>query len=204
VTPMKVALTGGIGSGKSTVAALFAKLAAVLVLDLDQLGRDIAAPNTIGLQRLMDTFGHAFLQSDGTLNRAALAQHCFATASETAKLNAIMHPLIEQAENDWVRLQQSPYVIIEASVLLESGGDSRMDYVVVVLADEALRYQRVMARADRSAGDFYAIVERQCNDDKRRLAADFIIKNTHSLDTLKGLVAEAHQYILKQIKSRGG
>ena len=188
---LRIGLTGGIGSGKSTVAAMFAGLG-IAVLDLDQVGRDVVLPGSEGLQQLVSCFGLTILTADGTLNRSALAQHCFADAAETAKLNAIMHPLIQQAEDRWFEQQHAAYAIIEASVLLESGGASRMDSVLVVLADEALRCERVLARGDRNRQEFKAIVARQCDDKKRRAMADFVIENTSNSSALEKKVRAIH------------
>ncbi len=185
----RIGLTGGIGSGKSTVAAMFAKLG-VPVLDLDQVGHAVVQPGSDGLNQLLTSFGCDILNADASLNRKALAQHCFSDAKQTAKLNAIMHPLIRQAEQAWLQQQQGEYAIIEASVLLESGGAQRMDAVIVVLADLALRRQRVLVRGDRSPDEFDAIVDRQVSDAERREAGDFVIVNTGSLETL-------HQQVLK-------
>jgi len=187
----RVGLTGGIGSGKSTVAAMFAELG-IPVLDLDQVGHAVVSPGTDGLQQLVKTFGREILNPDASLNRKALANHCFSDAENTAKLNAITHPLIRQAEQVWLQQQQGSYAIIEASVLLESGGAERMDAVIVVLADVALRRQRVLRRGDRSADEFEAIVNRQCSDEERREAANFVIVNTGNLDDLRRQVLNIH------------
>ncbi len=199
----KVGLTGGIGSGKSTVAAMFAELADIPVLDLDRLGRDVVEPGSVGLRSLIDTFGDRFLQADGRLNRSALAEHCFSDADETARLNAIMHPLIQQAEATWLAAQSStaPYAMVEASVLLESGGAARMDTVLVVLADEALRRERVVARGDRDRQQFEAIVARQCSDAERRKSADLMIENNNDLNALRLSVLKSHELLLRRFKS---
>jgi len=197
----KVGLTGGIGSGKSTVASMFAALA-VPVLDLDQVGRDVVAPGSMGLQQLIDTFGVSIVDSEGLLNRSALARHCFADAHETDKLNAIMHPLIWQAEKRWLEQQDAAYAVIEASVLLESGGAGRMDIVLVVLADEQLRCDRVLLRGDRNRQQFGAIIARQCSDAERRKSADMIIENNNDFDALKLQVLETHELLLKASKEK--
>jgi len=189
--PRRIGLTGGIGSGKSTVAAMFTGLG-VAVLDLDRVGHDVVAPGSAGLNRLLEAFGNDILNQGGELNRKLLAQRCFSDAEQTRKLNDIMHPLIWQFEESWLQQQQGDYVLIEASVLLESGGADRMDAVIAVLADVALRRQRVLTRGDRSASEFNAIVNRQVSDAARDKAADFIITNTGSLAALQKRVLEIH------------
>ncbi len=187
----RIGLTGGIGSGKSTVAAMFAELG-VPVLDLDKVGHGLVLPGTSGLQQLVETFGDGILNQDASLNRRKLAQRCFSDAGQTRKLNAIMHPLIWQAEATWLQQQQSGYAMIEASVLLESGGAERMDAVVVVLADVELRRRRVLARGGRSESEFNVIVERQVSDATRREAADFIITNNESMAAVQQQVLKTH------------
>ncbi len=196
----RVGLTGGIGSGKSSVANIFAGLG-VPVLDLDQVGRDLLASGSDGLHQLTAAFGTAILNADGSLNRAHLAHHCFADAAETSKLNNIMHPLIRQAEDEWLKLQQGCYAIIEASVLLESGGESRMDKVVVVLADMELRRSRVLARGDRNSDQFDAIIARQCTDNTRHKYSNLTILNNSNFNVLQKKVLETHKLILEQLNN---
>ncbi|MDQ6997597.1 MAG: dephospho-CoA kinase [Mariprofundus sp.] len=196
----KVGLTGGIGSGKSTVAKIFAGMG-VPVLDLDQVGRDVVAVGSTGLEQLTKAFGDAILNTDGSLNRAALAEHCFAKATETTRLNSIMHPLIREQEDVWLQQQHGSYAIIEASVLLESGGASRMDAVLVVMTDLALRRARVLTRGDRNSTQFDAIVARQCSDEQRRESADYIILNDDNFESLREKVIETHTFISKQFKA---
>jgi dephospho-CoA kinase len=184
VKPHLIGLTGGIGSGKSTVAAMFSELG-VPVLDLDQVGRQLATTDDECLGRLVSAFGKKILQADGSLDRKTLAMHCFSDADETARLNAIMHPLIWRQEEEWLSQQQSEYVIIEASVLLESGGAKRMHAVIVILADETIRLQRVLARGHQNEMEFRSIQARQCDDNMRMQMADHVIKNNGSLQKLQ-------------------
>jgi dephospho-CoA kinase len=189
--PKRIGLTGGIGSGKSTVAAMFACLGAP-VLDLDQLGRRLVTDDAECLQQLVCVFGETILHPDGTLNRKALARLAFADARQTARLNAVMHPLIRQGEEAWLNRQQADYVIIEASVLIESGGAGRMDAVIAVLAREDIRLQRVVARGHQDEEEFQAIVARQCSDRQRRRIASYIIENNGGRKALQGRVCNIH------------
>lgn len=194
--PRCIGLTGGIGSGKSTVAGMFAALA-VPILDLDSVGRELLLPGSEAMQQVADVFGAGFILADGSLDRQALAAHCFADSRRTDLLNGIMHPLIWRYEQQWLEQQSAPYVLIEASVLLESGTHQRMHAVVVVLADEQLRLQRVLARGDRNRQQFNDIVSRQCSDKKRRDAADYLIMNNASLALLEEQVKAVHQQLLQ-------
>ncbi len=194
----RIGLTGGIGSGKSTVAAMFAELG-VPVLDLDKVGHAVLEPGSTGLQQLVEAFGGDILNPDASLNRKELAQRCFSHAEQTKKLNTIMHPLIWQAETAWLQQQQGDYALIEASVLLESGGVERMDAVIVVLADVGLRRQRVLARGGRNEAEFNAIVKRQVSDTERREAADYVIDNTGSLAALQQQVLTTHHTLCNHL-----
>ncbi len=190
----RVGLTGGIGSGKSTLACMLAKLG-VPVLDLDALGRELHKESDCRAA-LLEAFGEGVLDASGAVDRAALGRLCFSDAEKTATLNNIMHPRIWQREEEWLAVQQAPYVLIEASVLIESGGASRMDAVVVVLADEARRRRRVMLQRGMDEKQFEAILARQCDDVERRAAADFIIENNSDLNTLQQSASGLHQQLL--------
>ncbi|OIO72134.1 MAG: dephospho-CoA kinase [Zetaproteobacteria bacterium CG1_02_53_45] len=194
----RIGLTGGIGSGKSTVATMFAELG-LPVLDLDKVGRELLAPGTVALQRVVQVFGDGFVLPDGSLDRRALAAHCFASAQATKELNGIMHPLIWQAEQQWLAGQSGELAIIEASVLLESGGAGRMDAVIVVMAEQPVRLQRVLARGLQDEHAFYAIIKRQCTDEQRREQADFLIDNNDSLQALRDQVDSLYAQLRKDL-----
>ncbi|GAV20867.1 dephospho-CoA kinase [Mariprofundus micogutta] len=188
----RIGLTGGIGSGKSTAASMFAEQG-IPVLDLDQVGRDLLAPGSAAVQQIQDAFGITFVLADGPTDRKALAAHCFADAAKTARLNAIMHPLIWQAEEQWLDRQQGEMAIIEASVLLESGGAGRMDAVIVVMAEERLRLQRVLRRGLQDEHQFHVILKRQCDDQQRVEQADYLINNNGSLSALRDQVVSLYE-----------
>jgi len=192
----RVGLTGGIGSGKSTLAGMLEKRG-VPVLDLDALGRELH--NDAGCRdALIGAFGDGILDAQGRVDRAELGRLCFADVDRMAVLNSIMHPRIWQREQQWVEARQAPYGLIEASVLIESGDISRMDAVVVVLADEDERRQRVMCRPGMDSARFDAIVQRQCSDAERRAAADYIIENNADLAVLEDSAAGLHRRLLER------
>ncbi|MDX8396107.1 MAG: dephospho-CoA kinase [Mariprofundaceae bacterium] len=193
----RVGLTGGIGSGKTTVAAMFATLD-VPVLDLDVVGKIITEPGQKGLSRIIEVFGKKIIFQDGRLNRAALAEYCFKNKQRTEELNAILHPLIWAYEANWLSQQDSPYVLIEASVLIESGGISRMDAIVVVSASLAVRKLRVLNRDSHEEKRFNNIVARQCDNQARLKAADYLLNNDHHQDGLQQQVKSVHQQLLQR------
>ncbi len=190
----RVGLTGGIGSGKSTVATIFSELG-VPILDLDTVGRNLALqPNPLAM--LVRAFGDSILHMDGTLDRQKLASVCFSNTENTKQLNQIMHPLIWQITDDWLSRQQACYALIEASVLIESGGVSRMDDVVVMLASESLRHMRVLDGRNIDAASFNMIARQQCNDDARYAAADYVIENHADLSSLQEKTKTLHHQLM--------
>jgi len=172
-TTRAIALTGGIGSGKSTVAKMFA---------------DIGVP----------VFGSDIQDEQGGIDRKLLAARAFSDVKQTARLNAILHPEIVAYEQQWLKEQRAPYAIIEASVLLESGGASRMDGVIVVLANQTLRKERVLARGKQDEAMFDKIIERQCDDNTRRKHADYILQNDGSLESLQQQVMQLSEKFTKE------
>jgi dephospho-CoA kinase len=177
-------LTGGIGSGKSTVASMFAKQG-LPTLDLDQVGKDLINHNPEILNELTLSFGQEILNADHSLNRSVLAQHAFSSDENTAKLNLIMHKHIKEAEKKWRDQQTSPLAIIEASVLIESGDHKRMDKLIVVLSDQKIRQQRVLQRGNQDLTTFQKITKRQCTDEQRKHCADYVFTNNGTFKELE-------------------
>ncbi len=191
---LRIGLTGGIGSGKTTLARLLGERQ-VPVLDLDGLGRALHSDSAC-MAELVDAFGKEIVDATGAIDRRALAALCFADGEKTEMLNRIMHPRIWAQTEAWCAEQDAVYVLIEASVLIESGGASRMDAVVVVLADAAIRRQRVLASRNMDAQQFEAIVRRQCSDAERRQVADFIVENNADLHALNCQAEALHRELL--------
>ncbi|MES0371215.1 MAG: dephospho-CoA kinase [Mariprofundaceae bacterium] len=188
--PAVLGLTGGIGSGKSSVASRFVELR-VPVLDLDEVGYQVTLPGSEALAALVKQFGSSILDGDG-LNRAKLAEICFASDENTRLLNRIVHPFIWQQADAWLQQQDSPYVVIEASVLIESGGCERVDRVLVVMAEEQARKSRVLERANMNDERFESIVARQCDDEIRLNSADYLIQNNSDIESLNSEVDALH------------
>lgn len=191
-----VGLTGGIGSGKSLVASMFSELG-IPVLDLDVVGRQVTAPGSDGLRMLAEQFGDEILDGD-RLNRKRLAEICFSSSEKTLQLNNIIHPLIWQEEIRWKAKQNAPYLLIEASVLIESKGYGRMDHLIVVMADVKTRRERVMQRSGMSKVMFESIVARQCDDAERLRLADDVIENNGNIDSLQADVELLHRRLLNR------
>jgi dephospho-CoA kinase len=179
-------LTGGIASGKSTVA-LYLKERGVPVIDADSLARQVVLPGTLAAEQIRTEFGAAVFAEDGTLDRKALASVVFSSADKRAKLNAITHPKIAvlsaQCASD-LRARGEPLACYEAALLVENGLAAAFRPLVVVAAPEATQVARAQARDGSSVTDAEARIRAQMPLDKKVAAADFVIHNDGTLGEL--------------------
>ena len=181
-----VGLTGPTGAGKSAVAAAFVRMG-VPVLDADRTARAVTEPGSPVLGELAAAFSPEILRSDGTLARGALARHAFADKASTRRLNEITHPHIlrrMQAELDALRREGCPLAVLDAPLLYESGADRMCGAVLAVLAPEAERLRRIMARDGISLEQARQRIAAQPADAFYRQRADYIIENTGDLGAL--------------------
>lgn len=181
-----VGLTGGIGSGKSTVARLLERRGAV-VIDADHLAREAVARGTSGFDRVVDTFGPGVLKPDGDLDRVRLAAIIFADPERRAALEAIVHPEVARRFGERVEeLRDSGRVVVYVSPLLvELGLAPAFDVVVVVTASPHLRVSRVASDRDLSPEDVRARMAAQATDEQRMEVADVLVDNDGSLKELE-------------------
>nr|NLI49537.1 dephospho-CoA kinase [Propionibacterium sp.] len=188
----RIALTGGIGSGKSTVADLLAARGAVIV-DADLLAREAVAPGSPGLAAVVARFGRGVLAPDGTLDRAALGALVFADAAARADLNAIVHPRVRDlaARRRAEALAADPEAVVVHVIplLVETGQADSFDTVVVVDCPVAVQVARVMARNGLSRPDAEARVAAQASRDQRLAVATHVIDNGGTPDELGPQVA---------------
>lgn len=185
---MRIGLTGGIGSGKSTVAQMFAAQGAVIV-DADQLARRIVEPGSPVLARLAEEFGADIVRPDGSLDRGLLAHRAFATERGTRHLNEITHPAIrELAEAELEASERTGAVVVyEMPLLVETGQVSLVDLVVVVDVPEDIQIARAMARG-LSEEDVRARMQHQASRERRLEAADHVIDAHDSLENTRSQV----------------
>lgn len=177
VGAMRIGLTGGIGSGKSTAAARFAELGA-LVVDSDQLAREVVEPGTPGLAAVVEAFGPGILDADGRLDRPALGAVVFADERARGRLNGILHPLIRARVQEIVAAAPAGTVIVQdVPLLVESGQAGSYDLVVVVETAEELRLERLARDRGMTAGEARARMASQATDADRRAAADVVLTN---------------------------
>ena len=188
-----IGLTGGIGSGKSTVAAMLAELGAE-VIDTDKVGHEAYRPGTEGFRQVTEAFGDDIVAADGTIDRRALAAKVFADPAQLRRLNAIVHPLIGLAVRDWlVSAQAAPSsapIVVEAPVLMEAGWRF-FDEVWVVVVSPKTAIARVTASRDITADEVRRRLDTQLSNAERRRRADRVLENDGTLDELQEQVRAA-------------
>ncbi|WP_047514299.1 dephospho-CoA kinase [Methylophilus sp. Q8] len=192
-----VAVTGGIGSGKTEVCNAFMALG-VPVVDLDHIARDMSAPGSSAMQAVRVQFGDAMFNADGQLDRAKLRELVFAEPDALDQLNQIMHPAIRLEAIRQIAQYADAYVVLAIPLLVESRDDWRMiDHVLVVDCDEQMQLARVIQRSQLSEGMAQAMIAAQSSRDERLAIADSVIENDQTLAKLQEKVLEFHKNFSK-------
>src|SRR5690349_10361227 len=177
---LMVGLTGGIGAGKSAVAARLAAHGAV-VIDADKLAREAVAPGSDGLSQVVAAFGRGVLGPDGALDRPALGRLVFADADARKRLEQIVHPFVRARTAELVATAPPDAVVVnDVPLLVEAGLAGAYEVVVVVLADEATRIARLVRDRGMTTDEARARIRAQATDDQRRAVADVIVRNDGS------------------------
>jgi len=192
-----VALTGGIGSGKSTVAEAFSRLG-ITIIDADILARQVVEPGTPALRAIADHFGSDIIEPDGTLNRRMLRERIFTHPEEKAWLNALLHPLIQQETQKQIAHATSPYVLWVVPLLVENNLHDKADRVLVVDVSPATQIQRTIARDNVGREHAEQILAAQATREARLAVADDVIDNNGSPDAIASDVARLHPQYLAQ------
>jgi len=189
-----IGLTGGIGSGKTTVAKMFEELGiSVYIADIE--ARKLSNRSKVIRRKLTELLGpQAYI--DTQLNREFVAQMIFNDADLLKKVNAIIHPKVASHFKRWVKKQQGPYVIKEAAILFENGGYKQCDKTILVVAPKAVRIERLLARDNSNKAEIEARMKNQWSDSEKKKLADIIIENTH-LETTRKRVLEVHKNLSK-------
>jgi len=188
----RVALTGGIACGKSTVANLFAALGASIV-DTDLLAREVVAPGSALLPQIAAHFGSELLQSDGSLDRARLRERVFANPAERQWLEQLTHPAIRALTDQRCASATGRYVIVAIPLLVETHGGGRFDRVLVVDCDPAMQLARLQARDGASREQASRMLAAQVTREQRLAVADDVIRNDGDIAALRDQVEKLHR-----------
>jgi dephospho-CoA kinase len=184
---LKVGLTGSIAVGKSFVCEVFRELGC-FTLDADQT-REVVEPNTRGWQLIVDNFGENVLQSDKTLNRAKLGAIVFADEAKRQLLNSIVHPLVFEAQNEWLARVESEnpnnIAIIDAALMIESGGFKRFDKLIVVWCLPEIQLERLMNRNNLSETEAIKRINSQMPQEEKKGFADYLINTSNGFEATR-------------------
>jgi len=197
-----VGLTGGIGSGKSTVADLLVQQGASLV-DTDAIAHVLTGPGGAAMPALQAAFGESILRADGGLDRVAMRRLVFADASAKARLEAILHPMIRAESDRQCAAAQSPYVVLAVPLLVESGTyRQRCDRILVVDCDEATQVARVLVRSGMNEQEVRSIIAAQATREARLAVADDVVDNSGVPGALPAIIEKLHQSYLQSALSK--
>ena len=197
-----VGLTGGIGSGKTTVADLFAERG-IAVVDTDRIAHELTAAAGAAMPGLIDRFGAAIATPDGALDRTAMRRIAFADPAARSALEGILHPLIRTQSATRCAAAASPYVVLAVPLLVETGAwQERCDRVLVIDCPETVQIARVMQRSGLSADEARAILAAQATRAQRLAVADDILSNDAGRDALQPQVAALHEKYLAQARQK--
>ncbi len=195
--PFIVGLTGGIGSGKSAVAALFAELGAEVV-DTDAIAHELTAPGGAAIAAIRAAFGDDVIAGDGALDRAAMRRRVFADAQARQRLEGILHPMIGTESTRRCAVSTAPYVVLAVPLLIETGSyRGRVQRLLVVDCREETQVARVMKRSGLSADEVRAIMASQATRAARLAVADDIIDNDGEFARLRAQVEHLHGEYLR-------
>ena len=186
-----VGLTGGIGSGKSTVAGIFAELG-VEIIDADLVAREVVEPPSAALNAISARYGEGILTADGALDRPRMRKLVFADEAERTWLEDLLHPLIDERIRQEIAGCESPYCILVSPLLLETSQRRLVDRVLVVDVSRQTQLQRSLLRDQGERATIEAIIDAQASREERLRAADDVIHNEGAKDTLAAHVREMH------------
>lgn len=192
---LRIGLTGGIASGKSTVADFFAALG-VPVIDTDVIAREIVKPGEPALDEIRFAFGDDVINADGSLDRTQLRKIVFADDALRARLESILHPRIRDVALQQASLASEPYVIIVVPLLFESPMKDAMNRILVVDCDEETQLQRLTTRDQESEEQARRIIAAQASRAERLSIADDVITNENNLADTRSAVRSLHEYYL--------
>ncbi len=191
-----IGLTGGIGSGKSKVADHFAHLGAGLV-DADVIAREVVAPGSLGLGKIIEHFGETILAEDGTLNRAKLREHVFSQEADRLWLNQLLHPMIRQEMLQQCQAQRTPYCLLVIPLMVENRLQALCQRVLLVDVPVQVQIERTVKRDRVTPAQAAAIVQRQASRWQRLRIADDVLNNNRSWPECENEILHLHQLYLE-------
>jgi dephospho-CoA kinase len=193
---LKVGLTGSIAVGKSHVLSIFRELGCHTI-DADQIAREVVTLNSEGLKLVVETFGNEVLKPDGSLDRQRLGTIVFADEAKRRQLNSILHPLIIAAQDERIRrIEQSDpsgIVIIDAALMIESGGYRRMDKLIVLYCEPEIQLQRLMRRDGLSRETAESRIAAQMPQHEKKTFADFLINTSGDHNQTRAQVEDVYR-----------
>ncbi|WP_318407867.1 dephospho-CoA kinase [Photobacterium leiognathi] len=192
-----IGLTGGIGSGKTTVANLFADTYGIDIIDADIVAREVVEPDTFGLNAIIEKCGKEILLEDGTLNRAKLRDAIFSQPELKTWLNNLLHPLIREKMQQDINQSQSPYCLLVVPLMVENNLQTMTNRLLVVDVDEQVQIQRTQQRDNVSIKQIKNILASQASRKQRLDAADDVITNNGDNKALVSQVEQLHLQYLK-------
>lgn len=195
-----VGLTGGIASGKTTVANLFHQHFAIDIVDADLVARQVVQPGSVGLSAIVDHFGPEILTANGELDRASLRARIFDQADEKAWLNQLLHPMIRQEMIEQLKTVTSAYALLVVPLLVENRLQTLCDRVLVVDVEEQTQIERTIQRDGVDEQQVRAILNAQATRQARLAIADDVVKNDAKDQNLLQQVTELHQKYLAMSK----
>jgi dephospho-CoA kinase len=202
---LRVGLTGSIAVGKSFVSSVLAELGC-RVLDADRTAREVVAPGSEGLNAVTDAFGTEIIHADGTLNREQLGAVIFASEEKRLLLNSILHPYIilrqDQLLREWEAQDPNGIAIVDAALMIESGGYKRFDKLIVVYCDPAEQLRRVMSRNNLSREQAEQRIRTQMAQEEKKKLADYLIDTTGGFDAARERATEVFRELRDEARER--
>lgn len=190
---LKIGLTGGIGSGKSTVCNIFSEFG-VPVIDADIIAHSLVRPGMPALEEIAKTFGKELISNDGTLDRKKIRDQIFANDTERKKLENILHPAVYKEISVQVENINSKYCIISIPLLIETDASDTVDRILVIDVPRELQLQRASNRDKTNKSDIKSIIDSQISREDRLAAADDIVNNDGNIENLHRQISGLHEY----------
>ena len=200
---LRVGLTGSIGVGKSFVASVFVEQGCH-VLDADQTAREVVMPGTAGLKALTEAFGEEILNPDGILNRKHLGAVVFADETQRQRLNHLLHPFIiarqDEILNEWEAKDPNGIGIVDAALMIESGGYKRFDKLIVVHCRPEVQLERLMLRDKLSRDEALRRINSQMPQEEKQKFADYLIDTSDGFDLTRTRIVEVYNQLIRVIR----